>query len=184
MPSAQCFDSPFSALWHWFLISSVTGHSHSHVSGLKPYYEKTRKVVCIQIQCNIYLVTLLVSSKLSLNWMLLSSKLKNGLCKIVTKSQVVTKFNVTKSRLHCIYHTYIGRIEVIQWLQKCWIEVIQYGRVINRTIKCSAVLDWIICHRRFITMPCWNEGSVNHPSLLINLKLKGHLHRYKLHQIF
>ena len=30
------------------------------------------------------------------------SKLKNGLCKIVTISQVVTKFNVTKSRLHCI----------------------------------------------------------------------------------
>ena len=34
--------------------------------------------------------------------MILCSKLKNGLCKIVTKSQVVTKFNVTKSRLHCI----------------------------------------------------------------------------------
>ena len=33
--------------------------------------------------------------------MILCSKLKNGLCKIVTKSQVVTKFNVTKSRLHC-----------------------------------------------------------------------------------
>ena len=27
--------------------------------------------------------------------------MKNGLCKIVTKSQVVTKFNVTKSKLHC-----------------------------------------------------------------------------------
>ena len=34
--------------------------------------------------------------------MILCSELKNGLCKIVTKSQVVTKFNVTKSRLHCI----------------------------------------------------------------------------------
>ena len=34
--------------------------------------------------------------------MILCSKLKNGLCKIVTKSLVVTKFNVTKSRLHCI----------------------------------------------------------------------------------
>ena len=34
--------------------------------------------------------------------MILCSKWKNGLCKIVTKSQVVTKFNVTKSRLHCI----------------------------------------------------------------------------------
>ena len=33
--------------------------------------------------------------------MILCSKLKNGLCKIVTKSQVVTKFNVSKSRLHC-----------------------------------------------------------------------------------
>ena len=29
------------------------------------------------------------------------NKLKNGLCRIVTKSQFVTKFNVTKSRLHC-----------------------------------------------------------------------------------
>ena len=33
--------------------------------------------------------------------MILCSKLKNGLCNIVTKSQVVTKFNVTKSRLQC-----------------------------------------------------------------------------------
>ena len=33
--------------------------------------------------------------------MILCSKLKNGLCKIVTKSQVVTKVDVTKSRLHC-----------------------------------------------------------------------------------
>ena len=33
--------------------------------------------------------------------MILCSKLKNGLCKVVTKSHVVTKFNVTKSRLHC-----------------------------------------------------------------------------------
>ena len=35
--------------------------------------------------------------------MILCSKLKNGLWKIVTKSQVVTKFNVTKSRLHCTH---------------------------------------------------------------------------------
>ena len=33
--------------------------------------------------------------------MMLCSKLKNCLCNIVTISQVVTKFNVTKSRLHC-----------------------------------------------------------------------------------
>ena len=38
---------------------------------------------------------------MSLNWMILCGKLINGLCKIVTKSQVITKFNVTKSRLHC-----------------------------------------------------------------------------------
>ena len=31
------------------------------------------------------------------------SKLKNGLSKIITKAQVVTKFNVTKSRLNCNY---------------------------------------------------------------------------------
>ena len=39
---------------------------------------------------------------MSLNLMIFCSKLKNGLCKIVAKSQTVTKFNVTKSRLHCI----------------------------------------------------------------------------------
>ena len=38
---------------------------------------------------------------MSLNWMILYSKLKNGLWNIVTKSHVVTKFNVTKSRMHC-----------------------------------------------------------------------------------
>ena len=38
---------------------------------------------------------------MSLNRMILCSKLKKGLCKTVIKSQVVTKFNVTKSRLHC-----------------------------------------------------------------------------------
>ena len=39
--------------------------------------------------------------------MIWCSKLKKGLCKIVTKSQVVTKFNVTKSRLHCISNLYV-----------------------------------------------------------------------------
>jgi hypothetical protein len=38
---------------------------------------------------------------MSQNRMILCSKLKNGLCKVVTKSQVATKFNVTKSRLDC-----------------------------------------------------------------------------------
>ena len=33
--------------------------------------------------------------------MIFCNKWKNCLCKIVPKSQVVTKFNVTKSRLHC-----------------------------------------------------------------------------------
>ena len=33
--------------------------------------------------------------------MILCNKMKNGLCKVVTKSQVVTKFNATKSRLNC-----------------------------------------------------------------------------------
>ena len=34
--------------------------------------------------------------------MIFCSKLKNVFYKIVTKSQVVRKFNVAKSRLHCI----------------------------------------------------------------------------------
>ena len=40
--------------------------------------------------------------------MILCSKLKNGLCKIVTKSQIVTKFNVTKSRLNCTDWGFFG----------------------------------------------------------------------------
>ena len=38
---------------------------------------------------------------MSLSRMILYSKLTTGLCKMVTISQFVTKFNVTKSRLHC-----------------------------------------------------------------------------------
>ena len=34
--------------------------------------------------------------------------MKNGLCKVVIKSQVVTKFNVTKSRLHCTRHLIVS----------------------------------------------------------------------------
>ena len=85
----------------------------------------------IQLKCNLDLVTLLVSTKtvtnciMSLNWMLLCSKWKNGLCKIVTKSQVVTKFNVTKfnvtkSRLHCTYpdlnkYAHMGNSRLTFW---------------------------------------------------------------------
>ena len=36
--------------------------------------------------------------------MISCGKLKNGLWKMVIKSQVVTKFVVTKSRLHCIFY--------------------------------------------------------------------------------
>ena len=48
---------------------------------------------------------------ISLNRMILCSKLKNNLCKIVTKSQVVTNLNVTKSRLHYI-ETFCSFIKV------------------------------------------------------------------------
>ena len=48
-----------------------------------------------EIQWTLDLVTLMVSAKTV-------TKLKNGLFKI--KLQVVTKFNVTISRLHCISH--------------------------------------------------------------------------------
>ena len=34
--------------------------------------------------------------------MILCNELENGLIKIVAKSQIVTKFNVTISRVHCI----------------------------------------------------------------------------------
>ena len=45
--------------------------------------------------------------------MILCSKLKKGLCKTVTKSQVVTKFNVTKSRLHCTYQHINEKSEIL-----------------------------------------------------------------------
>jgi hypothetical protein len=35
----------------------------------------------------------------------------------------------------------------------------QYGKVINREVKFPGVLDWIICHSKFITMPCLNGIS-------------------------
>ena len=53
---------------------------------------------------------------MSLNQMVLCSKLKNGLCKIVTQSQVVTKLNVTKSRLHC--NLFVATANKRQPLQK------------------------------------------------------------------
>jgi hypothetical protein len=53
------------------------------------------------VQCNLDLVTVLVSAK-TVTKSHNVSKLKNGLYKIVTKSQVVTNFDVNKSRLHYI----------------------------------------------------------------------------------
>ena len=64
----------------------------------------------LYIQCNLDLVTLLVFPKTVIKLHNVAelndfcSKLKDGLSKIVTKSQVITKFNVTNSRLHCIMY--------------------------------------------------------------------------------
>ena len=90
---------------------------------------------------------------MSLNRMLLCSKMKNGLCKIVTKSQVVTKFNVTKSRLHCsinqvAYKWFISRISQT------------YNKIDGNTVICqilhkmvkkevSEILKIIICSLNF-----------------------------------
>ena len=42
-----------------------------------------------------------------------SNELNNGLCKIVTKSQVVTIFNVTKSRLHfSMYEVFLNKNKI------------------------------------------------------------------------
>ena len=60
-----------------------------HICGLSK-----RKYHTLMVQCNLDLVTLLVTSKsvtnciMSLNWMILSSKLKNGLWKIVTNHRL------------------------------------------------------------------------------------------------
>ena len=55
---------------------------------------------------------MLLNPIMTINGMILCSKLKNGLCKIVTKSQVVTKFNVAKSRLHCIYSLIPNELDI------------------------------------------------------------------------
>ena len=48
--------------------------------------------------------------------MTLCSKLKNGVSKIVTKSQAVTKFAVTKSRLH-----FINGLKDLNGAKKFWL---------------------------------------------------------------
>ena len=62
---------------------------------------ENNKYSAISIQCFWFLQKLSLNCIMSLNRIISCSELKNGLCKLVTKSQVVTKFNVTKSRLHC-----------------------------------------------------------------------------------
>ena len=60
---------------------------------------------------------------------------KNGVWKIVTKSQVVTKFNVTKSRLHCTWRR--------RW--SCWhCSVCSFTRTLCslRRVLFSAALAW------------------------------------------
>ena len=67
----------------------------------------------------------------------------------------------------CQKHSFLHQLTqhmttaVTQWLQKCWIVfnptyflvfglTFQYSRVINRAVKFSSVLAWIICHSKFI----------------------------------
>ena len=68
---------------------------------------------------------------MSLNRILLCSKLRNGPWKIVTKSQVVTKCNVTKSRLHCTCQEKIGFNQTILNLFSLylpdWFDIFQMG---------------------------------------------------------
>ena len=57
-----------------------------------------------------------------------------------------------------------GLIEVIQWQARRLGFSIEHYLIfwINIPIwqvKFSAVLDWINCHSKFITMPCWNKIS-------------------------
>ena len=55
--------------------------------------------------------------------MILCCELKNGLCKMVTKSQIATKFNVTKWGLHCtkktmplkIWYEGLGKTHLDDW---------------------------------------------------------------------
>ena len=72
--------------------------------------------------------------------MILFSKLKNGLFKIVIKSQVVTKSNVTKSRVHCIVNRYQ-----------------MYFKETNRE---TWTIRWKIDVKCHIIKPLQNPGSV------------------------
>ena len=63
--------------------------------------------------------------------MLLYSKMKNVLCKIVTKSQVVTRFNVTESRLHCIKN-----LSLIRW-QICCCKQSPFIKVLSLLMQCT-----------------------------------------------
>ena len=63
--------------------------------------------------------------------MILCYKLKNGLCKIVTTSQVVTKFNVTKSRLHCTVLLLKGFNPIVSTINTWYIVV---ARAINDAV--------------------------------------------------
>ena len=77
---------------------------------------------------------------MSLNPMILCSKLKIGPFKIVIKSQVVTKFNVTTSRVHCIANRY----------QMYFKETNREAWTIRRKVD-------VKCH---ISKPLQNPGSV------------------------
>ena len=73
--------------------------------------------------------------------MILCSKLKNGLFKIVTKSQIVTKFTVTKSRLHCRYlkkHVVVKKVYIstlIQGITRFLVKIRKNNPLVKRTPK-------------------------------------------------
>ena len=108
---------------------------------------------------------------MSLNILLLCSKLKNGLWKIVTKSQVVTKFNVTKSRLHCsiLLHTFANILPCLYtkvYNKRIWkfyrsslLSILQKNQTGNRKKNDITKIYWIC----FITLLLWaeKEGVTN-----------------------
>ena len=71
-----------------------------------------------------------------------------------------------------------------------WLEVNQEWGVTHLRNFCEKILRigdfekcFIIVGQNFEILPIV-RCVLLHPSFLIDLKLKGHLHRYKLHQIF
>ena len=91
---------------------------------------------------------------MSLNQMILCSKLKNSLCKTVTKSQLVTKSNVTKSRLHCIACLIVNLPQLmfpvlLMWNINFTLHSVKVKEKNNNVPLCCSLLNLVVTFSNF-----------------------------------